>query len=465
MKTSILLLDKKLAKQTNEILFVRIENDGYDLGAQRREIDKNDLPDATEVVLAFKQMLNKEITENKLTKLMVKTKLGVLIEREMILKNKDVILSSDRYIENKQYDNVNCEIVKLMDVVEILDSKRKPITQSDRVSGVYPYYGATGIVDYVHEYIFDERLVLVGEDGAKWNSGDKTAFIAEGKYWVNNHAHVLRPIKEKIIDTFLVEILNSMDLNIYITGVTVPKLNQENMRNIQIPLPPIEVQRTIVAEIDSYQKIIDGARQVVENYKPSIVVKPSWQVKTIETLCSLIDYRGKTPTKTNSGIRLITARNVRKGFLKLEPEEFTDKDSYTDWMTRGIPLKGDVLFTTEAPLGNVAVLDLDEKVVLAQRIILLRPKNVNELNNYFLKYMLLSENVQHQINSFATGSTVLGIKQSNLRLINIPLPPLDVQMEMVDKFKKEETAIGHNQTLIAIFEQKIKEKISEVWGE
>ena len=133
----------------------------------------------------------------------------------------------------------------LGDVCEVLDSLRKPITKRDRTSGDYPYYGATGIVDYVGDYIFDERLVLVGEDGAKWDAGDRTAFIAEGKYWVNNHAHVFRPKKEKLNDVYLVTLLNQMDLMPFITGVTVPKLNQERMRAIEISLPPLEIQQEL----------------------------------------------------------------------------------------------------------------------------------------------------------------------------------------------------------------------------
>ena len=112
------------------------------------------------------------------------------------------------------------------DLVEVLDKQRKPISKSNRKSGKYPYYGASGIVDYVNDYIFNERLILIGEDGAKWEAGERTAFIAEGKYWVNNHVHVLRPDKTKINDIFLVQYLNAANLKPYITGVTVPKLNQ-----------------------------------------------------------------------------------------------------------------------------------------------------------------------------------------------------------------------------------------------
>lgn len=155
-------------------------------------------------------------------------------------------------------------MVELGDVVEILDNKRKPITKSDRKEGIYPYYGATGILDYIDGYIFDERLVLLGEDGAKWNSGEKTAFIADGKYWVNNHAHVLKPKKEMILDQFLVSYLNSLDLNSYITGVTVPKLNQEKMRSIKVLIPLIKDQENLVKEIENQEKIIESNKKLIE---------------------------------------------------------------------------------------------------------------------------------------------------------------------------------------------------------
>ena len=120
--------------------------------------------------------------------------------------------------------------VALGTVVEILDSLRKPITKRDRTPGQYPYYGATGVLDYVDGYLFDEPLVLVGEDGAKWGSGEKSSFMVESKVWVNNHAHVLRPMHERLNDKYLTGILNQMDLTPYTTGVTVPKLNQARLQ-------------------------------------------------------------------------------------------------------------------------------------------------------------------------------------------------------------------------------------------
>jgi restriction endonuclease S subunit len=114
----------------------------------------------------------------------------------------------------------NFDVVKLKELVDVWDSKRKPLKKIDRVEGDYPYYGATGVIDYVDDYIFEEQLVLIGEDGAKWGPGENSAFIAEGKYWVNNHAHVVRPKRAKLLDVYLTNVFNVIDLNPFITRVS-----------------------------------------------------------------------------------------------------------------------------------------------------------------------------------------------------------------------------------------------------
>lgn len=152
----------------------------------------------------------------------------------------------------------------LGDLVDVLDSQRKPITKSERHAGPFPYYGATGIVDWVDGYLFDEPLVLIGEDGAKWGAGDQSAFRIEGKTWVNNHAHVLRPHRETILDDWLVYFLNWADLSGYVSGMTVPKLNQGSLRQIEIPLPPLDEQKRIVAALDQAFAALDRARANAE---------------------------------------------------------------------------------------------------------------------------------------------------------------------------------------------------------
>ena len=153
---------------------------------------------------------------------------------------------------------VGWEWVRMGEVVEVFDSLRKPVTKEDRQPGPYPYYGASGIVDYVSAYIFDEPLVLVGEDGAKWGAGDRTAFPISGKTWVNNHAHVLKPLRTALADMYLVNFLTARDLSEFITGMTVPKLNQARLISIPIAIPPLAEQSRIVTRVEELMRLCDA---------------------------------------------------------------------------------------------------------------------------------------------------------------------------------------------------------------
>ncbi len=192
------------------------------------------------------------------------------------------------------------EIRTLGEICEVLDSKRKPITKRDRTAGEYPYYGATGILDYVHEYIFDEKLILIGEDGAKWGSGENTAFIAEGKYWVNNHAHVIRPNRSIVLDNWIVYFLYFSDLQKYVTGLTVQKLNQEKMRGITLPIPPLPEQQRIVSVLDeafasiaqaksNAERNLVNARELFETVAREVFENrgDDWDEKKVNEVCEL----------------------------------------------------------------------------------------------------------------------------------------------------------------------------------
>jgi len=144
-----------------------------------------------------------------------------------------------------------------------------------------------------------------------------------------------------------------------------------------------------------------------------------------ECLDALIDYRGKTPVKTSSGIPLITAKVIKGGRIET-PTEFIALDNYDSWMRRGIPMEGDVVLTVEAPLGEVAQLG-PEKVALAQRVVTLRGKK-GLLDNTYLLYLLQTEEMLDQLKARATGTTVVGIKQSELRKVQLSLPPVDQQV-------------------------------------
>ena len=152
----------------------------------------------------------------------------------------------------------------LGEVCDNLDYKRKPITSSKRVAGVYPYYGASGIVDYVEGYIFDGEYLLVSEDGANLIARTSPiAFSIKGKNWVNNHAHVLK-FNNRYTQKFVEIYLNMIDLSPWINGAAQPKLNQANLNVIPIPLPSLEEQSRIVSILDEFEASIKNLEAQLE---------------------------------------------------------------------------------------------------------------------------------------------------------------------------------------------------------
>ena len=154
----------------------------------------------------------------------------------------------------------------LQDAVDFLDGQRKPLESADRAKrqGQYPYYGASGIIDYIDDFIFDEPLLLLGEDGANiLNRSTPLCFIAEGKYWVNNHAHVMRPKAGQNIK-FLCELLESLDYTRYNTGTAQPKLNQDKCRRIGLALPVYEEQCHIADFLSALDQRTDKAQSILD---------------------------------------------------------------------------------------------------------------------------------------------------------------------------------------------------------
>ncbi len=178
----------------------------------------------------------------------------------------------------------------------------------------------------------------------------------------------------------------------------------------------------------------------------------SFETITIEEAAErLIDYRGKTPPKTESGIRLITAKVVKGGQIHDDPAEYIAADFYEEWMRRGLPQKFDVLITTEAPLGEVAILRSEERIALAQRIILLRAKR-GEIDPEYLFYALQSDFSQGELRARASGTTVLGIKQSELRQVRIPKFPLPEQKRIAEILSAYDELIDNSQRRIKLLE-------------
>ncbi len=216
------------------------------------------------------------------------------------------------------------------------------------------------------------------------------------------------------------------------------------LKKVEIPLPPLADQRRIAEVLDRAEELRAKRRAALSQLDTltqsiffDLLREAGQSVATVsieDGMEAIIDYRGKSPTKTAVGVPLVTARVVKGGEL-LEPNEFIAEKDYDAWMRRGFPNPGDVLFTTEAPLGEVAQLD-GRKVALAQRLLVLRGKP-SLLDNTFLKHALTAQEVKKQIDARATGSTVRGIRQRELRKVMIPVPPFALQRD----FARRVTAV------------------------
>lgn len=217
----------------------------------------------------------------------------------------------------------------------------------------------------------------------------------------------------------------------------------QSIKDIVIPVPPLEVQSEIVKILDNFTELtteltmeltteLTARKKQYEYYRNRLLTfDMNISEMKLSDVCDYVDYRGKTPVKSDSGVFLVTAKNIKKGYIDYDSsKEYIPADTYDNVMHRGFPQVGDVLITTEAPCGNVAQVDRAD-IALAQRVIKLRGKT-NILRNRYLKFILLSQLFQDRLMKAATGSTVKGIKGSTLLRLSIPVPSLDVQDKIAD---------------------------------
>lgn len=329
-----------------------------------------------------------------------------------------------------------------------------------RKKGDYPLISSSGCIDSQAEAKVPGPGVVTGRSGSIGS-----VFFIDTDFWPLNTTLYVKDFHGND-PRFIFHLLGKFDLKRFAGGAGVPTLNRNSVHCELVYVPSnISEQKRIAAIVDeafegidraiaNTEKNLTNARELFESYLNVIFTQKGngWVDTVIEDHIKFIDYRGRTPNKTEEGMRLITAKNVRMGLLQIEPQEFVNPDIYEKWMTRGIPRKGDVLFTTEAPLGNVAQLDTSEKVVFAQRVIIMQP-NPLTLNSTFLKFMLLSKKMQQRIQEKGTGATAQGIKASLLKKIQISFPTeVSIQEDIVSKLEGIEAYI---QRLEAIYKQKL----------
>lgn len=347
---------------------------------------------------------------------------------------------------------------------DILDSQRKPITKRDRIPGEYPYYGATGILDFVEGYLFDEPLVLVGEDGAKWRSGESTAFAVQGKCWVNNHAHVLRPHRSVLTDNWLIYFLVHSDLSKFVSGLTVPKLNQGSLREIPIPVPPLPEQQRIVGILDeafegiaiakaNAEKNLQNARALFESHLQSFFTQrgDGWKQKTLEKI-AITFGRGKSKHRPRNEPKLYGGNYpfIQTGDIRNANHfitEYSQTYSKTGLAQSKLWPQGTICITIAANIAETGILGFDACFPDSVIGVVTNP---NEADVGFVEYLLQS--FKARLQTLGKGSAQANINMRTFENKRFPFPPVAEQKQIVEKL---DTLREEIQRLESIYQQKL----------
>jgi len=458
VKTSILFLNKNLSKKTDKILFVKVNHDGFGLGAQRRKIKENDLPMALEIIKKYKQSIieGKEIEFN-----ISEEKLAHVAKKEKIAESGDYNLSGDRYKEVVVY-NGKWDFVELGKICKIQkgDSIKKKNTKFGKIpviaGGQQPAY-------YHNKFNREGNIITVSASGAYAgfvNYFEEPIFASD--------CSTIRSLDEEVnLTRFIYDVLKGKQENIYFfqRGGAQPHVYPRDLISFKIPLPSLEIQEQIVDELDSYQKIIDGAKQVVENYKPTFKIDPEWEILKLSEVM-LVNSETVDP-KRKYGKNKFVYIDISSVENETGIVSFTNKleGNKAPSRARRVVKKGDILLSTVRPnLKAFGFLEeVPDNVVVSTGFAVLSATIKAE--PLFVYFQLFSDFLQEQMIGRMEKGSYPSINQKDVQELKIFCPPLDIQREIVFKLREEQKAINSNKELIKIFENKIKDKIAEVWGE
>jgi type I restriction enzyme M protein len=452
VKTSILILDKELSQKTDKIFFGKVDNDGFDLGAQRREIEKNDLPIISIEVSQYLEGLRngKVIKSNKLT----------YVPKEQILESGDIGLSYDRY-ESKIIKTSSFPIVKLKEVVEVI-SGQSPESNFYNSNGVgLPFY--QGRTDFGLMYLnktenYTEKVTktsIFGDVVMSVRAPVGPVNLVPFEICIGRGLCALRP-SDKIDRLYLFYFLKGNQERIKgNSGAIFDNINKNQIEDLLIPLPPIEVQEEIVKELEQYQKIIDGAKQVVDNYKPVIDIDPSWEMKELGDICQILNGRAyKQEELLNEGKypvmrvgNFFSNRDWYYSNLELESNKYCDK--------------GDLLYAWSASFGPR--IWEGSKTIYHYHIWKLLP-NESIINKLFL-FLLLERDTEEIKTEGGRGIAMIHITKGGIEKRMMYVPSLEIQQSIVERIESERQIIEGNKKLIEIYTQKIQDRINKIWGE
>ena len=484
VKTSILILDKPLAKKSTAIAFIKIENDGYGLGAQRREIDKNDLPPAADFLKTWLQSLRSPSTTATSTSTSPKTSTAsipsilsipnaLIVEKTTIAANGDYNLSGERYRENGSSASLKWPMVELGKFARLINGRA--YKQEELLTeGPTPVLRVGNFFSNRSWYYSDLEL-----DEEKYcNAGDllyawSASFgprIWEGPRAIY-HYHIWKIVTTDAIDKrFLFHLLqvDSKKIKSEGNGIAMMHTTKGDMEQRKFPLPPLEVQKEIVAEIEGYQKVIDGARAVLNNYRPHIPIHPDWPMVELGEVCEAIltGPFGSSLHRTDyvaKGIPVINPKNIIDGAVIKNDSKMVSPETrkrLKEFTVR----ENDVIIGRRGEMGRCAVITPEMNGWLCGTgCFVIRLKAQCSARFAFLQ--IASPKVKAYLEEQAVGVTMMNLNQDILSAIQIPLPPIKTQQQIVAEIEAEQALVAANRELIERFEKKIQAAIARIWGE
>lgn len=472
VKTSILLIDRTLAKEKDSILFVKLNNDGFDLGAQRREIKGSEIPDVINIFRDYQA--GKDVADRE----------NVVIAKKEDIAGQDYILVGERYIHAEPSTGIwpkvklgdICREIKsgfpcgnsAKDIDGVLHIRPMNITPS----GSFTLDGSKFIVasDLSEDYKIQAGDVLFNNTNSKELVG-KTCFVKEDILaGYSNHITRIR-VGEQVLPQYLAYVLQHM----YESGVFLrlcnkwvgqAAINAKTLAAQEIPLPPLTVQEEIVAEIESYQRIIDGARQVVDNYKPTIKIDGNWPIEKVGDTCILAT--GATPSTLDNDnyaggtVKWLVSGDVHQKVITDCAGRITEK-GVTSARLKIHPIDSVMIALNGQGKTRGTVAILKTEATCNQSLVSINSIDKSRLAQEFIYYYLKG---QYQSLRDLTGDNQRsGLNMPLIRNVRIPIPPIEEQNRIVAQLNFETSIVEQNKRLIEIFQQKIKDKIAEVWGE
>lgn len=474
VKTSILILDRAVAKASQHVAFFKIENDGFALGAQRKAVKGSQLAQVKAELGAWLQAARAGGGEG------LASSLGFAVSRDDVAKG-DYVLSGERYKEAEAKSS-RWPLVPIGNLCDLINGRAfKPEDWEGAEGGGLPIIriqnlnNPSAALNYFSGEVRDRFIVETGDLLFSWSGSRGTSFGAH--LWngpraiLNQHIFNVKFDETRADKMYLLRILNAVvdqvEDNLH-GGVGLVHITKGNLEKIEIPLPPLEVQREIVAELEGYQRVIDGARAVLDNYRPHIPVDLEWPVTTLGDAAATImtgpfGTSLKESDYTLEGVPVVNPKNIVAG--KVDTDGIKRVGAETIQRLKEFVVKsGDVIIGRRGEMGRCAVIKPEmDGWLCGTGCFVVRP--ATGCSSEFIAMQISSPAGKQYLDDNAVGVTMKNLNQSVLCGMPFVMPDLATQQSIVAEIEAEQALVNGNRDLIARFEKKIDAAIVRVWGE